>query len=77
MTFGAYIANGLLILGSAGIAVVMLVSVWSFVKYVFLIGDDQERAHAKKRLLYATITLMFMMILWPIVSTLGRLLLST
>lgn len=72
MTIGDYIGNIVFGIGNMLVAAVLLYAMWFFVVYVFLGGDDQERAHAKKKLLYATITLMFIMIFWGMFAMLGR-----
>jgi len=72
MTIGDYINNIMLAIGSTAVAVTLLYAMWSFIMYVFLGGDDQKRARAKHGLLYATITLMFIMIFWGVFSVTGR-----
>jgi hypothetical protein len=74
MTIGDYINNVFMAIGSIAVAVTLLYCMWFFIVYVFLGSDDQERAHAKHKLLYGTITLMFIMIFWGAVSMTGRVL---
>jgi len=76
MSAGQYIENAFFIVGCAVITVIIIISAWNLVIYVFLGGDDQERARSKKRILYSAITLMFVMIFWSIFAIIGRALLG-
>ncbi|MGH7141625.1 MAG: hypothetical protein ACREGH_03275 [Minisyncoccia bacterium] len=73
MTIGQYVENIIFFIGCLAVAVVLLRTMWYLVRYTFLRGDDQERAHQKKALLRTTITFMFLMIIWAIVASLEAL----
>lgn len=68
MTISQYIENAIFFIGCFVVAIVLLRAMWFLVRYTFLRGDDQERAHQKKALLHTTITLMFLMILWAVIA---------
>jgi hypothetical protein len=74
ITAGQLINDLFLLLGSVAIAVTLLYAMWFAVMYTFQGGDDMERLHAKHNLLYATITLMFIMMLWGVLSITGTML---
>lgn len=74
VTTGQVIGDLFLLLGSVVVAVTLLYAMWHAVMYTFMGGDDMERAHAKHKLLYATITLMFIMFFWGLLSMIGTML---
>lgn len=63
---GLYIHNGLIILGSLVAAFVMVQFVWFLAEYAFFGGNDQERLHAKQKLIEATTSIWLLMIAWLI-----------
>jgi len=71
MTFGQYIDTGFLIAGSLILAITLLQAMWYLIGYVFLGGDDAERAHMRRGLFNTTLNLMFIMIFWALFSLIG------